>query len=277
MHPCFRWAPTLVGAFLLVGTVLLVGPSPAADGELSRVQLGKLGKASTALVEVQVGFAKGHGSAFCVHPAGMFVTNEHVVRAAGPSGTVLLVLNPAQKTQKPVKARVVRLDRAQDLALLVAEGVKDLPTLPLGSDADLSELMEVVAFGFPFGTMLSEDRREYPAVSVNVGSITALRKKGDKLHRIQVDVALNPGNSGGPVLDRKGKVVGVVVAGVRGSGVNFVIPVSHLTAFLDRPELTVTPPNIDRANMHKEALFEARALSALPGGKALAPGTGPAR
>src|SRR5204863_78892 len=84
-----------------------------------------------------------------------------------------------------------------------------------GSAEGLSELMEVVAFGFPFGTALSADRRDYPAVSVNVGSVTALRRKAGALHRIQVDVPLNPGNSGGAVLDRTGKVVGVVVAGAQ--------------------------------------------------------------
>ena len=131
---------------------------------------------------------------------------------------------------------MIRADKDLDLALLRADGVKDLPALSLGSVDRITETMEVVALGFPFGKLLDAQPNEYPAVSVNIGSVTSLRMKDGALHRIQVDAALNPGNSGGPVLGPDGKVVGVVVAGVRGSGVNFVIPVSHLTTFLARPE-----------------------------------------
>jgi hypothetical protein len=71
------------------------------------------------------------------------------------------------------------------------------------------------------------------------------------------------------VLDRHGKVVGVVVAGVRGSGVNFVIPVTHLLKHLEKPEITFSPPTIAREARHKPATFEARAVALLPGGKPL--------
>src|SRR5262249_61260427 len=140
--------------------------------------------------------------------------------------------------QKVLKAKVVRQDQNLDLALLRVEGETDLPALALGSDEDLTELEEVVACGFPFGTALALAKGEYPAISISVGSVTALRRGKDKaLSRIQLDAALNPGNSGGPVLDRQGKVVGVVVSGVRWAGVNMAIPVSHLQRFLARPEI----------------------------------------
>jgi serine protease Do len=80
----------------------------------------------------------------------------------------------------------------------------------------LTELAEVVAFGYPFGSGLAVSKKEKPAISVNVGRITSLRQKAGELHRIQIDAALNPGNSGGPVLDKEGKVIGVVVGGVQG-------------------------------------------------------------
>src|SRR5262245_46908051 len=116
---------------------------PAADEPLSRVEIGKIGKAGTALVEVK---NRGFGSAFCVPSGGLFVTNEHVVRG----GDVNVVVNPGQKDEKIFKAKVVRSDADLDLALLRIEGAKDLPTLRLGSDERLAELMEVVAVGFPF-------------------------------------------------------------------------------------------------------------------------------
>jgi len=235
---------------------------PAADEPLSRVEIGKIGKAGTALVEVK---NRGFGSAFCVQSGGLFVTNEHVVRG----GDVNVVVNPGQKDEKIFKAKVVRSDADLDLALLRIEGAKDLPTLRLGSDEKLAELMEVVAVGFPFGTALSPDKKGYPEVSINVGSVTALRKKDDALHRIQLDAALNPGNSGGPVLDKEGKVVGVVVAGVQGSGVNFAIPVSVVTKFLAVPDIQFDPPQLGARNLYKPVTFEAQVLPVLPGGGAI--------
>jgi hypothetical protein len=237
--------------------LMLLGPCRAADKALSRVQIARAGKAATALVVVKG--RGGLGSAFCVHPSGFFLTNEHVAQ-----GELSLVLNPGQKTEKAYPARVIRSDKGLDLALLRVQGDGKLPALALGSDEKLEELMELVAFGFPFGQGLAPSDRQYPAVSVNVGSITSLRRKSGRLHRIQLDAALNPGNSGGPVLDKSGKVVGVVVAGIRGSGINFAIPVSTVAGFVARPDFRFEPPLFGKANIHKPARFEARLISFLP-------------
>ncbi len=252
---------------LLLSGVLLVASRVEAE-ELAREKLVQLGKPATALVECTLAAGRGYGSAFCLHSSGLFLTNAHVVSHPGV-GRISLILNPGLMTQRVVPARVLREDKERDLALLRAEGVKDLPTLPLGSIEGLAETMEIIAFGFPFGTALSPNRKDYPAVSINVGNVTALRNKGKELDRIQVDAVLNPGNSGGPVLDRQGKVVGVVVAGVRGAGVNFVIPVSHVTGFLARPELEFKLPTVARADMHKEVVIEAKALTLVPHAKPL--------
>ena len=237
----------------------LVAPAPGEE-KLTAVQVGRLGKAATALVECDRGGGKSHGSAFCVHASGLFVTNHHVV-AGGTA--VRLVLDPSLKTQRIVKAEVVRTDRDDDLALLRAEGVKDLPVLALGDGEKVEELEEVIASGFPFGKSLRLDKDEYPAVSVNKGTVTALRRKAGELHRIQVDVALNPGNSGGALLNLQGKVVGVVVSGLRGAGVNFVIPSNRLAAFLAVPDMLLTAPALTRANQNQPATFEARVVSAI--------------
>jgi hypothetical protein len=250
--------------------LLVLGNSPAADEPSWRVKVGQTGKPATALVEVKA--RNACGSAFCIHPSGLFLTNAHVVESAAnfppnvtpPPVEINLVLNPGQKTEKTYPAKVVRSHRELDLALLRIDGVKDLPALTLGSDEKLSELEEVVACGFPFGTALVRNRKEYPAVSINAGSITSLRRQGDRLERIQVDVVLNPGNSGGPVLDQGGKVIGVVVAGVPGSGVNFVIPVSHVAEFIARPDVQFAPPSLDAGNIDKPMTFEARVVPLLP-------------
>jgi hypothetical protein len=243
----------------LVVLLTLLGTCRATDQGLSRAQIAQTGKPATALVEVKVPGRFGYGSAFCIHSSGLFLTNAHV-----PKGDITLVLNPGLKTEKSFPARVIRSDKDLDLALLRIDGAKDLPALTLGSDDKLAELMEVVAFGFPFGTALAPGRREYPAISVNVGSITSLRRKDGRLHRIQLDAALNPGNSGGPVLDNSGKVVGVVQAGIQGSLVNFAIPVSTVAGFVARPDIEFDPPLLGMSSIHKPALFEARVTSLLP-------------
>ena len=239
----------------------LAAPAAADDG-LSRAEISKLGKAATVYIEN----GRGSGSGFCVHSSGLFVTNEHVVAGAE---VVTVVIDPDLKTQKVVKAHILRADKDLDLALLRVDDVKDTPTLSLGSVEKIAETMQVVAFGFPFGKLLDSDKDAYPAVSVNMGSVTALREKAGALHRIQVDAVLNPGNSGGPVLGPDGKVVGVVVAGVRGTGVNFVIPVSHLATFLAKPEFDFQPPAATRAAMNTPVEFHARAVALVPGGKPL--------
>jgi S1-C subfamily serine protease len=267
--------------YSFVATILLsclLAGARATDDQLTRTELARLGKAATALVETKAGpdappiVQPGYGSAFCIHPSGLFLTNEHVVHPRGPfignqqsvPAEVTLILNPGEKTEKSYTGRVVRTDKQLDLALVRAEGAKNLPTLSLGSDEKLEELMEVVALGFPFGTALSSDGfppgrrpagspREYPSVSVNAGSITALRLKDGALDRIQLDATINPGNSGGPVLDKSGKVVGVVVSGVVAerlgrTGISYAVPASHLNRFLARPDIEFTAPIVNRSN-----------------------------
>src|SRR5207302_2023217 len=81
-------------------------------------------------------------------------------------------------------------------------------------------------------------REDYPSISVSTGHVTSLRKVKGELKIIQLDASLNPGNSGGPVLDEKGRVVAVVRAGIRGAAVNFAQPVNNLTSLLDKPEVS---------------------------------------
>jgi hypothetical protein len=253
-----RRLPTLV-ALLSVVTIVRAG-----DETLTRVQIARLGKAATALVEVKAARGQGHASAFCIHPAGWFLTNAHVAQ-----GELTLVLNPSLKTEKAYQARVVRSDTELDLALLHVEGVKDLPALALGSDEGLEEQMDAMAFGFPLVESSSTGREGYPSISVNSGSITALRRQEGRLKEIQLDAELNPGNSGGPVLDSRGKVIGVVRSGVvaRGlgrTGMNHAIPVSTVAGFLARPEVEFDPPRLGPSGLHKPVRFEARVTALLP-------------
>ncbi|MBA4192705.1 MAG: hypothetical protein C0467_32465 [Planctomycetaceae bacterium] len=248
---------------VLVGVLTFANPTAAHGEKLTKVEIGKRGKAATAFVDVPKG---GTGTAFCIHPSGLFITNEHVVRA-GAKEEITLVLNPSVQGERVLKARVVRMDKELDLALLRVDGAKELPSLPLGSIKDVAELSDVVACGFPLGFALSGDKKNYPAISVNAGSVTALRYKGRELEHIQIDVSLTFGNSGGPVLDETGKIIGVVVGGLGGvgKGINKAIPVSHLEGFLNKPDVAFTPPELTRETLAKPIEFKANVVSFVPG------------
>src|ERR1700677_4193001 len=133
-----------IGALI---AAILVSNATAGEDKLSKVEIGKLGKAATAFVEAP---NKGTGTAFCVHPSGLFITNEHVIRGA-EKAEITLVLDSGLENQRILRARVVRVDKEHDLALLRAEGAENLPSLSLGSVDGIAELMDVVAFGFPLG------------------------------------------------------------------------------------------------------------------------------
>ncbi|MBL7224387.1 MAG: trypsin-like peptidase domain-containing protein [Candidatus Brocadiae bacterium] len=261
---------------LAASLLLVIATRSAWSGarQLTLRERVELGKAATALVEAtRDGRAQGTGSAFCVHETGLFVTNRHVLLTRRPRSTrddvrkipivktVTLVLSPNERGQQEVDAQVLRVSDDFDLALLRAAGAnRSFSRLALGSVEGLMEMTEVAAFGFPFGKALAVNRGSYPSVSVNTGRVTSLRKKGGDLSRIQVDAVLNPGNSGGPIIDAEGKAIGVVVSGVLGMGVNFAIPVSKVRQFLSRPEIIFTPPVLDHANQHELVEFQAKAV-----------------
>ena len=223
---------TILGV-LLLAVLAQVGRADVAAGVVPR------GKAATAFVELPGD--QGSATAFCVSASGLFVTNEHVVHGLG-GGTIKLVLRPGRSDQRVVQARILRVDTDADLALLQAPPPGSYTALSLGDSDALTETTEVVAFGYPFGRDLSANDKDYPAISVSVGRVTALRVQNGKLDRIQLDASLNPGNSGGPVLDTKGLVVGVVEAGIPGASLNFAVPVGDLSALLARID-TLPPPD----------------------------------
>ncbi|MBL7222800.1 MAG: trypsin-like peptidase domain-containing protein [Candidatus Brocadiae bacterium] len=285
---------------VLVGGLVLLTPARLAWCGAKQLTLRErvaLGKAATALVEAtRDGRAQGTGSAFCVHETGLFVTNRHVLLTRRPRSSredvrkitlvkdVTLVLRPGETKQEEVQARVLRVSDDLDLALLRVEGAGGkFSPLALGKVDGLVETAEVMAFGFPFGKALAVKAGSYPSISVNAGRITSMRRKAGALSQIQVDAVLNPGNSGGPVIDTRGEVIGVVVSGVLGMGVNFAIPVSHVRQFVAEPDIQFTPPPLGRANLRSPVEFRARAVSLLPSAApltlelALSTGKGPSR
>jgi|GEM_PF-3980484 len=219
--------------------VLLATPLAAQEREdwLQRA------KRATAFVDLA---GHGSGSAFCVDDSGLFITNRHVVESVGLGGIVRLVIEPAEKRETVCDARVVSFDPAYDLAMLKLTTGKTAGVLKLGNRSRLKETDPVSLAGYPFGRQLTGERaRHYPAATVTTGKISAFRRTDDELEFVQIDASVNPGNSGGPVLNSTGEVIAVTTAMIPDSRIVFAIPVSAVQKLLERPGLVLTAPAID--------------------------------
>ena len=197
----------------------------------------------------------GTGSGFVVSPFGYVVTNYHVIaertverQVRGVPVQVTLTPRrlevifptglPGQPESAPrLDASVYAVDAERDLAVLLIAG-GGFPYLALGDSDAIAPGADVTALGFPFGRMVEVARAGVPdvvpQVNVSRGEISALRADVDgQTGYLQTSATLNPGNSGGPLLDANGFVVGIVrMVLTRGRGIGFGIPVNTLKAML---------------------------------------------
>ena len=131
------------------------------------------------------------GSGFFVSPDGLVLTNSHVIQSQSaqirfPNGN-------------SVAAMVLRNDPDKDLALLKANAGSNYPTLPMGDSDKAVQGESVITIGSPIGL----------EGTVTRGIISAIRKAPNGVTFIQIDAAINQGNSGGPLLNKAGQVIGI--------------------------------------------------------------------
>ncbi len=160
------------------------------------------------------------GSGFFISDDGYVLTNHHVVEGAD---RVYITTH----TGGEYDAHVIGSDETNDVALLKVEG-ENLPSVTLGSSADLNVGDQVVAIGNPLGELTSTMTVGY--VSAKERSVTT---DGMTINMLQTDAAINSGNSGGPLFNMKGEVIGITTAKYSGSsssgatieGIGFAIPI----------------------------------------------------
>ena len=159
---------------------------------------------------------RGLGSGFIVSPDGLILTNHHVVDGADEIYVTLT-------DKREFKAELIGSDRRTDVALIRIDAKTDLPSpVEIGDPEKLRVGDWVLAIGSPFGL----------DSTVTAGIVSAKgRDTGEDLPFIQTDVAVNPGNSGGPLIDMQGKVVGInsqIYSRTGGfMGISFAIPIDE--------------------------------------------------
>lgn len=223
--------------WLALACVLVSSPAIAFDQGIPATKLQAL-KAATVYVKVEGKQGAATGSGFLIRVEGQIgyiVTNRHVIAAVRGKFTprsYSLVFGSGRKTERVLPAEVVASDAEHDLAVLKVTA-SNLPTpLDLTQTVPLRETMTIYTLGFPLGELLSSNQGN-PAVTIGTGTISSLREDASgKLQRIQLDGEVNPGNSGGPVIDGEGRLVGIVVSKIVGTKISFAIPAARLREML---------------------------------------------
>jgi len=157
---------------------------------------------------------RGVGSGFIISADGFVLTNAHVVEGADDVYVTLT-------DKREYKAKIIGVDKRTDVAVVKIEG-NNLPRLTIGDPNKLRVGEWVIAIGSPFGL----------ENTVTAGIISAkARDTGDYLPLIQTDVAVNPGNSGGPLINMRGEVVGInsqIYSRSGGyMGISFAVPIDE--------------------------------------------------
>ena len=196
----------------------------------------------------------GSGSGFFISKLGHIITNEHVVKKCNK-------ITVGDNIDRQVPAKLIEIDRKNDLALLrtttldlasseTKSLIKKLSTQKLGieivplataglmrsDDVELGE--QIVVAGFPYGDIFSKD------IKVTFGNVNSTKGVGDDSSQFQIQAPVQIGNSGGPIYDKYGNIVGVVVAqldklkmaktiGSLPENVNFGIKASTVKQFLN--------------------------------------------
>jgi len=200
---------------ILVGVSLSIASAQDMSGAIEQVK--------ESVLTIKSGERVGAG--FIVSPDGHGLTSAHLV---GDSSQVTVVL----VNDEELEATVVQTDEARDLALVKLD-LQNLPAVRFAPSSELKQGARVAALGAPLGL----------EGSVTQGIVSAVEREAEGKKYLQIDAALNEGNSGGPVIDEKGRVVGVATAVVKeAQNVGFAVPSDAAIAFLQEAGVMLNLP-----------------------------------
>jgi len=166
------------------------------------------------------------GTGFIISSDGKIATNLHVVESLKNGGVQLA---SGEKFDSFV---ILAFDSRKDIAIIKIPGF-DLPTVALGNSNNVQVGEPVLAVGSPLGLQ----------GTVTTGVVSSLRDDpiGGGFKVLQTDASVNPGNSGGPLVNRQAEVIGIVTFKIRGGeNLNFAIPINYLRGLVDSPPATMS-------------------------------------
>jgi hypothetical protein len=154
------------------------------------------------------------------------------------------------KTQKGKPVEIVSVGEVypgKDVALLKIDGLSNMPTMPVGADTDVVEGATLHVVGYPAASTFGFSADSEVQPSVTNGPITAIKTTPSGMKVFQTQAPASPGNSGGPVVNDQGKVVGILVAGATDGngtqiqGQEYVVPISVVTEKLNQSNVKPSP------------------------------------
>ena len=158
------------------------------------------------------------GSGFIIHPQGYILTAQHVVNGAREIEVRLA-------DRQRMRGKVIAADPQVDLAIIKVDGAKELPILEFGN-SDILKVGEMVAvLGYPFGT----------ESSLSLGIISRRgRSHGSGFDLLQTDAGASAGGSGGPLVNLRGHVVGMITMASQSGNMGFAVPVNAIKSMISR-------------------------------------------
>lgn len=225
-------ALSLISAILVTipsfSKVTAVSAAPKDFDSEEKITMEVYRSSNPAVVTIRTATSTGSGS--IISSEGLVITNEHVIRDA-KNGSVRIINNEG----KTYNGQVLTVDRKNDLALVRIASSDRFPSLPFADRESILVGQKVFAIGSPFGL----------SGTLTTGILSRVAQNGD----LQTDARLNPGNSGGPLLNSRGEIIGVNKAilspdGRSNTGIGFAISAPIAKEFITRSAAITQPKAI---------------------------------
>ena len=203
----------------LLATTTQMEARPQAASQFDSAQITKKISPGVVLIKGTASSGEILGTGFIISSDGKIATNLHVVESLKNGGVQLA------SGEKFDSFSVLAFDARKDIAVIKIPGF-DLPTVALGNSNNVQVGEPVLAVGSPLGLQ----------GTVTTGVVSSMRDDptGGGFKVLQTDASVNPGNSGGPLVNRQAEVIGIVTFKIRGGeNLNFAIPINYLRGLVD--------------------------------------------